>query len=66
METRGIDKDQLGVSQCLNPNHTRARCLRFWGNEGDFGADKGVEQGRFADVRPPNQGDKAATKWNIG
>ena len=40
----------------------RARRLHLGRDDGDFGADEGVEQSRFADIRRPDQSHEAATR----
>ena len=66
VDARRIDKDQLRLGQSFNTNDTITGHLRFGGDNRHLGANQGVEQGRLADVRPPDQSDKTATVLRIG
>ena len=58
MNSRSIEEDELASFHIFDAENSISRGLRLFGDDGDFIAKKTIEQGRFPDVRPSQDGDK--------
>ncbi len=57
VDARAVEEDGLARFRGLDAQDLLARGLGLVGNDGDLGLHHGVEEGRFADVGPAQQGD---------
>ena len=69
VDAGGIDKDDLGLGRSEDAAQAVAGGLGSGGGDGDFLADEGVHQRRFADIGPTDDGDEPRSEpfcrhWN--
>ena len=62
VDSRRVQKDDLGVGPVHDPLDAVPRGLRLVGDDGDLGAHQRVQQRRFANIRPPENGNKPGNK----
>ena len=51
----GVEEYDLGVMTVVDPDHSLSCRLGLGCNDGDFLAEKGIDEGGFADIRCPNK-----------
>ena len=61
LETRQVGEDELVVVAVRDPEDPAPRRLRLVGDDRDLAAAERVDERGLADVRPPGDGDEAAT-----
>ncbi len=66
VDARRIDEDDLAAGRGLDSQDGVARSLGLVGGDGQLHAEDAVQQGRFADVGPADDGDLTTAIGSVG